>query len=365
MDFIDRIRDLSNQIPKILQQGLLKTEEGTKTALVMPFINALGYNVFDPTEVTPELIADVGTKKGEKVDYAILKDGKPIILFECKTSGTDLGDVQASQLYRYFSVTEARFGILTNGTVYQFFTDLEAPNKMDSKPFLVFDMLDIRDPLVEELKKFTKSAFNVEQILSTASELKYTSAIKKIVAAQLSQPSEEFVRFFASQVYTGRLTQPVIAQFTEVTKRAWREVINDRMKETFEKAAQAQENTPSPDEPSSPEIAIDNKIQTTEDEAEGYRIVRAIVREVVDVSRVTMRDAQSYCTVILDDNNRKPICRFYFNSATKRYLGLVDGQKHEEKVAIERLEDIYKYAVQLKAVVSSYLQPATSAKADG
>jgi predicted type IV restriction endonuclease len=100
--------------------------------MVMPFISALGYNVFDLTEVTPELHADVGLKKGEKVDYAILKDGKPIILFECKWHGADLNREHASQLYRYFSVTEARFSVLTNGIAYRFFTDLEAPNKMDA-----------------------------------------------------------------------------------------------------------------------------------------------------------------------------------------------------------------------------------------
>lgn len=361
MDFSDRIRELSTQIPKILQQGLLKTEEGTKNALVMPFINALGYNVFDPTEVTPELIADVGTKKGEKVDYAILKDGKPIMLFECKICGTDLNDVHASQLYRYFSVTEARFGILTDGVVYHFFTDLEAANKMDAKPFLIFDVRECKDVLVEELKKFTKSAFNIDQILSTASELKYTSAIKRIITAQLAQPSEDFVRFFAGQVYNGSLRQGVVAQFTEITKRAWREVINDRMKETFEKAAQVQDATPSPDVP--PEPVVDaGKIETTDEELEAYRIVRAIVRESVDVTRVTLRDAQSYCTILLDDNNRKPICRLYFNGATKRYLGLVDENKHEEKVLIERLEDIYKHADKLKLTIKVYLDASEANK---
>ncbi len=79
MDFIDRIRDLSTRIPKQLEH--IQTEEATKNALIMPFISALGYNVFDPTEVVPEFTADVGIKKGEKVDYAIHLDGKPIMLF--------------------------------------------------------------------------------------------------------------------------------------------------------------------------------------------------------------------------------------------------------------------------------------------
>lgn len=372
MDFIDKIRDLSSQAAKLKQGGHIRTEEATKNALVMPFINALGYNVFDPTEVTPELDADVetikGIKKGEKVDYAILKDGKPIMLFECKCCGTDLSDVHASQLYRYFSVTEARFGILTDGIIYHFYTDLEAPNKMDSKPFLIIDILDPKDALVDELKKFSKSTFDVGEIMSTASELKYTSAIKRLIAAQMAQPTEEFVRLFASQVYSGRVTQQVLAQFTEVTKRAWREVINDRMKETFSKVALAEE-TPSPDEPNdaTPEIAIDEKVQTTEEEQEAYRIIRAIAREVVTVKRVALRDAQTYCSVLLDDNNRKPICRLYFNTA-KKQIGIFDGHKQEEKIAIETLDDIYTYADKIRACVKVYVgeqaeKPATASSA--
>src|SRR3954467_14919592 len=156
MDFIDQNRELSARIPKQLPH--IHTEEATKNALIMPFISALGYNVFDPTEVTPELHADIGLKKGEKVDYAILKDGKPILLFECKWHGADLSKEHASQLYRYFSVTEARFSVLTNGIIYWFYTDLDASNKMDAKPFFEFNMLDFKESDIEQLKKFSKAA---------------------------------------------------------------------------------------------------------------------------------------------------------------------------------------------------------------
>jgi hypothetical protein len=118
VDFIDEVRALASRVG--LAKDLLQTEEATKNAMVMPFIQLLGYNVFDPLEVTPELIADVGTKKGEKVDYAILKDGRPIMLFECKKSGAELHINHASQLFRYFHSTEARFGVLTNGTWERF-----------------------------------------------------------------------------------------------------------------------------------------------------------------------------------------------------------------------------------------------------
>jgi len=362
MDFIDKIRELAVQIPKLIEKDAkgelkIKTEEATKNALIMPFINALGYNVFDPTEVTPELNSDFGIKKGEKVDYAILREGEPIMLFECKAANANLAEVHASQLYRYFSVTKARFGVLTNGIVYHFFTDLDAPNKMDEKPFLIFDMLDIKEPLVEELKKFTKSAFDVNQIISTASELKYTSAIKRIIVAQLAQPSDDFVKFFASQAYSGRMTQLVLAQFSEIVKRAWREVITDRMKETFTKAALAEE-TDAKEEQAQVSAITENVVKeisgTTEEEMEAYRIVRAIVREVVDVKRVTMRDSQSYCAMLIDDNNRKPICRLHFNGS-KKYIGLFNEQKQEERILVEGLDDIFKHAERLKAAVVMYL----------
>ena len=217
MDLIDRLRDLSNRLEKMVEQ--LQTEEATKNALIMPFINALGYNVFDPSEVIPEFTADVGTKKGEKVDYAIMRDGKPIILFECKAASCNLGDTHSSQLYRYFSVTDARFGVLTNGVQYRFYSDLESPNKMDSRPFLELDMRSLSDAGVAELKKFTKETFDLDNILSTASELKYTKGMKAVLFEEWNEPSDELVRLLAGRVYSGRMTQGVREQFGERSRK--------------------------------------------------------------------------------------------------------------------------------------------------
>ena len=225
MDFADRIHELSSRIPNQLQH--IQTEEATKIALVTPFIRALGYDTTDPTEVIPEFTADIGIKKGEKVDFAILKDGKPAVLFECKWSGSELDKADTSQLHRYFGTTEARFGVLTNGVIYRFHTDLEQQNRMDSRPFLEFNMLDVKDDLVEELKKFTKTSFNIDNILTTASELKYTREIRRILAEQLSEPSEDFVGLFVSRVYEGRRTQVVRDQFVQITKRAFQQFITD------------------------------------------------------------------------------------------------------------------------------------------
>lgn len=367
MDFIDKIRELSARIPKQLEH--IHTEEATKNALIMPFISALGYNVFDPTEVTPELCADVGVKKGEKVDYAILREGKPIILFECKHHATDLGKVHASQLYRYFSVTDARFGVLTNGLVYWFYTDLEAQNKMDEKPFFEFTMLDIKESAVEELKKFSQSIFDLNYILTTASELKYTREIKRLLVEQMQEPAEEFVRFFASQVYSGRMTQGVREQFAQLTQQAFKQLLNDQINERL-KTALASDPTgtalPAVEAPalpgattagSAPAAQTGGGTVTTAEEWEAYHIVRAILRESVSAKRIAIRDVQSYCGILLDDNNRKPICRLYFNSAQK-YVGFFDTEK-EERLPIDTIDALYKYAERLKAAVVRYDTPST------
>lgn len=242
MDFIDKLRDLSAHIPKQLEH--MQTEEANKNTLVLPFLSALGYNVFDPTEVTPELTADVGTKEGEKGDYAILRDGKPLVLVECNHHTVDLGKAHTSQLYRYFGVTEARVGVLTNGIVYWSYTDLESPNKMDVRPFLEFNMLDIREVAVEELKKFSKSATDLDSILTAASELMYAREIRRIIAEQTQEPSDELVRFNAAQVYTGKLTQSVRQHFAQLTKQALKQVVNEQINERLKTTLASETATP-------------------------------------------------------------------------------------------------------------------------
>ncbi len=355
MDLIDRIKDIASRIPKQMEH--IQTEEATKNALIMPFISALGYDVFNPLEVIPEYTADVGTKKGEKVDYAIKKDDKIIILVECKWSGADLHEDHASQLYRYFSVTDARFAILTNGINYEFYSDIDESNKMDSKPFFEFCVLNFEDHQLNELKKFTKSSFSLEDILTTASTLKYTSAIKKILEEELRNPSEAFVRFFASQIYDGRITQSVLEQFTRIVHDARNQFVNERINERLKSALSANDTESTFDleliaETENDSSSEKEEIKTTQDEIDGYNIVKAILREVIDAKRVAMRDTKSYCGILLDDNNRKPICRLHFNYSQK-YLGVFSG-KNEERIEIDEVDDIFKHADRVKAVITEY-----------
>ncbi len=291
------------------------------------------------------------------------------MLFECKSAGTDLSKVHASQLYRYFSVVpQARFGVLTNGVEYRFFSDLESPNRMDDKPFFTFKILDFQTRQVEELKKFTKSVFDLDEILNTASELKYTEAIRKILVDEFEEPSEEFVVFLARQVYSGRMTQAAKDQFTEITNKALRrflnEKINERLKQAITETEQAEE-APSTvqkdieedleEEYDESVIRVDKArgIVTTADEIEGLFAIKSILRDTIDARRVHMRDTKSYCGILLDDNNRKPICRLRFDSS-QWYLGLIDERKKEERIPIDDIDDIYSYADRIIATVQRY-----------
>jgi hypothetical protein len=355
VDFIDHLRVLSSRVAT--NKDNIQTEEATKNAMIMPLIQILGYNVFDPLEVTPELVADVGTKKGEKVDYAILKDGKPIILFECKKSGADLHVNHASQLFRYFHVTEARFGVLTNGLVYKFFSDLEQPNKMDEKPFYEFSILEFKERDVEELKKFAKATFDLDTILTTANDLKYTRAIQNRLAEWMTCPSEEFVRLVSSDLLGNKQFRSAVRdQFTLITKRAFEQLIGERINERL-KGAMTPESAPAA-ETDAPVMAVEGisepQVVTSPEELEGFHTVRAILRSLVSPKRIMMRDAQSYCAILLDDNNRKPICRLRFNNTQKLRLGVFNDKKEEVQISLDSVDDIFNHADQLKATLTSY-----------
>ena len=350
MDFKDAIKQLADRVIKLKDN--IQTEEATKNAFIMPFINALGYDVFNPLEVIPEMTCDIGTKKGEKIDYAIMKDDQPILLIECKHWKQDL-NLHDNQLLRYFNVSKAKFGLLTNGIIYRFYTDLKEPNIMDEKPFLEVDITDLRDNQIEELKKFHKSYFDVDNILSSASELKYMGELKAIIQNEFASPSPDFVKMFASKVYDGRMLQNVVDQFTDLVKRAISSHVNDIINERLKGALTTSDvkvETPSTQKSEIKTNEVqetesqqsESKIVTTEEEMDAYRIIKAICRQKVDVSRIAYRDAQTYFSVLLDDNNRKPICRMYFNTATK-YVATIDENKKDVKHVIDSLDDLFKY----------------------
>jgi len=361
VDFIERLNALATKVRA--QKASIQTEEATKNAFVMPFISAvLGYDVFNPLEVVPEFTADVGLKKGEKIDYAIMRDNEVQILIEVKKSGSSLSLENASQLYRYFGVTNARIALLTNGIVYQFFTDLDSPNRMDSKPFLVLDLEDIDNSVVPELSKLTKESFDLGSVISAAEELKYVGQLKREIAAQFKQPTDDWVKFFTAKVYEGAFTQKVREQFTVLVDKAanqyLKDQVNARLKTALGTEGGLAESSDLPGSNTAPavvvgDLAADPEVETTEEELDAYNIVKAIACSEVKPQRIFQRDAKSYFAILLDDNNRKSIARLHFNGRQK-YLGLFDEGKVETRHPIESLDEIYSHAEQIRATVKRF-----------
>ncbi len=362
MDFKDSILQLVDRISKLKEN--IATEEATKNAFIMPMIAALGYDVFNPLEVVPELDCDLVKKKGEKIDYAIMKDGVPILLIECKHWNQDL-NLHDTQLQKYFVASNARFGVLTNGIEYRFYTDLDKPNIMDERPFLVVKMDDISDSEIEQVKKFHKSYYDAEDILSTAQELKYITEIKAILANEFNSPSKEFVKYIIRPIYSGQIKENVLDLFTPIVKKSIAAIIKERIAEKLNIAIQTNEETPSQnavpateEQETLPEGVVfmdkESGIVTTQEEIDSFLIVKAILRPVVDLSRVAYRDTLSYFGILLDDNNRKPICRLYFNAKSTKYISTFDENKKETKHEIKTLDDIYNYTDEIRATISFY-----------
>ncbi len=351
MDFIDELKQFSKRVESV--KDSIQTEEATKTSIIMPFFAMLGYDVFNPNEFCPEYTADVGIKKGEKVDYAILKDGSPIILIEAKWIGENL-QKHDSQLFRYFGTSKAKFAILTNGQIYNFFTDLEEPNKMDEKPFLTVDILDIKEPQVAELKKFCKSNFDVDTIFDIASELKYVNAFKNLFLEQLQSPTDDFVKLFLNDIYSGVKTQNVIDKFRPILKKSLNqcitETMNDKIKTVLDKSDAAEEEQPDLPE----EQKREKNITTTDEELEGYFIVKNILKDVVSMDDIFYRDNESYMNVLYKNSRNKWICRFVFTD-TQKYILIPDKDRKPVRYNISNVYDIQNYKSQLVESLKQYI----------
>lgn len=360
MDLKDYLIQITDRIIKTKDNVL--TEEATKMSFIVPIISALGYDVYNPLEVVPEFTCDAGIKKGEKIDYAIHLDGKPIILVECKHYKENL-EQHDSQLLRYFNVSKARFAILTNGIEYKFFTDLDNKNVMDSKPFLVINMLDLPDKDIEQLKKFHKSHYDESNILSSANELKYTTSVKQILTSEFASPSVDFVKLVARKAYDGQITQRIVDQFTPFIKNSISSIISDTINERLNRASKDEPVQEPKKDAELPEGVVcqseDGSITTTKDELDAYMIIKNICRQFVpDVSRIRLKDYKSYAVVAIDSDYRWFV-RLYMGAGRGKFyisfLNVADGKGEKDKTQFQSLDEIYNYSDKivesLKAVV--------------
>lgn len=347
MDFKAKLKELGSRVVKL--EKTIKTEEATKTSLIMPFFQLLGYDVFNPQEFTPEYIADVGIKKGEKVDYAIFLNDDITMLIEAK-SITEKLDKHDSQLFRYFGTTKARFAILTNGKIYKFYTDLEKVNIMDSSPFLEIDITDLSDNDIQQLHKFRKENYDIDSILSTASNLKYIGLIKKVIRETIDNPSDEFIKALLNEgIYDGVKNKTVIEKFKPLIKRAINIYITDMVNAKLQNAIN--NNQEIIDDDLTKEDS--SNIITTADELQAYYIVKAILSEYCNPDKIYYKDTASYFGVLFDNKTTKWICRFYFKENVQ-YITISDENKKEIRYDISCINDIYKYKDELINSLNKY-----------
>lgn len=354
------INQLAQKVVEL--KPIIETEEATKTAFIIPFIsNVLGYDVTDPREVIPEYTADIGSKKGEKVDFAIKSGNDFRFLIECKKIGEPLHLNHANQLVRYFNVTDTEFAILTNGEVYEFYTQLDAVNRMDGKPFMTLDLSAVDARLFPHLEMCSKSNFDAETITAKAEELKYVSEIKKAVAKEFKEPSPEIVRFFASQVTSRRMTSQNIELFSHLTSTALSQYIRDEVNRRLRSAQDLEEPSV---EASSEVVARESSevmevlpdspnVVTTAEEIAAYEIIRAVCCSEVPAKDIAMRDAKSYCAILYKDNNRKPIARLLLDRQIPRIVIFTPEREEIAHDLPDGVEGIYEYADELRNRVSS------------
>jgi predicted type IV restriction endonuclease len=355
MDLIDHLETLA---ARAAQTGdSLTNEEATKMALIAPFIQALGYDIFNPTEVKPEFSADLpGIKQGERVDYAVLENGVPKILVEAKPYRTDLKSAEKGQLSRYFQATHARIGILSNGRQFLFFSDLDRQNLMDEKPFAEIDLSDLKAAPLEQIKQLSKSMFDLETLLSTAERLKYLRGVKEEVRAELADPSDWLVREMARRVHTAeRVSGQLLEKFKPIVIDAIKAVINDRITDRLSSAMEAEKAEAAAEDPADDlaQEEIGDGTEFTEDEREGLYVVRAICASEIDPSRLSEKDTKTYCNILLDGNSWKSILRMHFNGSAKR-LEIFD-EAEPKFVHLEKVSDIYQHSDRIRTALRGKL----------
>ena len=349
MDFIDEVRTRSSRFTKRVKHLSDKeaTEEATKTSFILPFIQMLGYDIFNPSEVIPEFTADIGTKKGEKVDYALMQDGNPAMLIECKKLGTKLSSESVSQLLRYFGVTEARVGILTDGIFYRFFSDLDQSNVMDPRPFFEFNMLEFTDPEVEELKRFTKDEFDKSQIEDAARDLRYTAEIKRLLARELAKPSDDFVRYITKQIYEGRVSASVRRMFKALAFSAFNQFISDKIQGRLVSALKQEGDAV--EEQGKEEIEGKEEPEFTSYEIAALNTLKAILGGIVDSRRLYLRQARHYCSIVLHSGPEKEdYGTVIFRLRARRPKSVSLEAKGIPGLKLEAIEDLFGHTDALR-----------------
>ncbi len=321
MTFKEELQKLSVQITE--RKKHITNEEMTKQALIIPFLQVLGYDVFNPLEVKPEYDSDFARKKGEKVDYAIYKNDKPIIFIEAKVISEDPTSHDA-QLARYFNATpEVKLAMITNGVTYKFFTDLDANNIMDDNPFAVIDITDLSPVDIEILDKFRKEAFDTELLVKYAEDLIYTTNLNNKLRELFKNPPDDFIRYLIKDLSDSKITSNVIERFRPIVKKSIQNALLDMVSQSLSQSALPEEiatdDLPVGESADDADLEVKTRkdIITTEDELKCFEMVKKYLLDAgKNINEVSYKDTASYFG-ILNKNIFNWFVRINLNSQNK------------------------------------------------
>lgn len=347
MDFNNKVYEFGNRIKSI--KDSIATEEATKTSIILPFFALLGYDVFNPKEFVPEYVADVGIKKGEKVDYAIILDGLPEILIEAKSINKNL-ERHDSQLFRYFATTKSKFAILTNGIKYRVYTDLDELNKMDREPFYEFNLFNMTDEDIAELRNFSKESFDKEKLFENASVLKFNALFKETLAANVLNPSDDFVRLFLKDHYQGVKTQNVIDKFRPVLKKTFFDYIDETVKERLTSLVNDSGYSVVPEKK---DFLAPSTVELT-----ALEIIKTMLNDTVNMCDITYKQTESYFGILYKNNTRKWIARLIIKDVIT--LVIPDENKNELRFKLSDLDDLKNFKPHLTDILNRYIAKGDS-----
>lgn len=237
-----KLASLSDKI-KILKDKV-RSEEATKQSMVLPLLQLLGYDIFDPEEVMPEVPCDI-SGKGDRIDYIITIKGKQEILIECKECHQNVLN-HVKQLKKYFVASDARFAILTNGITYLFFSDHDNANLMDEEPFYSLDMGNLSEDDIAFLYGISRQNYNTMQLVYKSQDIRYRNEILENLKREFNKPSKGFVSVLTSNFYSGKLHDSVYNKFATLVKDCIRIVVTE---DTFEDKEDIEEKDNEAEEP--------------------------------------------------------------------------------------------------------------------
>lgn len=315
--FAEKMGAVIRSIPRVSHK--LQSEEATKHALIIPALAAIGFDVSNPDVVVPEMVSDFGTRKAEKVDYAILCNGFPAILVECKAYGVNL-QAHVPQLFRYFSVSTARIGVLTNGVEYRLYTDTFKENVMDTEPYAVVD-LSAEDADLEPLEELQRALLDTPALIRRARERALEKRLRAVVAEELQCPSEKVFKVFAEKVLGRPARRSEVRELMSIAVRAFGHSEEEECLDGFRESAAS--------------------------------VVRGYINEAVPGAECIARDTVRYLGFYYPSRPRNAICRLYFG-AHERLLRIsfedeADRRPIDERGLEEYKEEIMNRARELQA----------------